>query len=219
PYSIQVNLSEYYALVTHMDDQIGRILEALEQSGLAEDTVIIFSADHGLGVGQHGLLGKQNMYDHSLRVPWIIAGPEIPKGKTISQPIYLQDAMATCLELAGASIPDSVEFQSVLPLIRGELSSARTAVYSCYTYHQRAVTDGHYKLIVYPMIHTELLFDLSKDPLETTNLAGNPEYQTVLEKARAQLKNQMLLMNDPLDLDDPVASAKAFEKSKRKAKH
>lgn len=201
PYSIQVNISEYYALISHMDDQIGRILASLDEAGLSEDTIIIFTADHGLGVGQHGLIGKQNMYDHSLRVPWIIAGPNIPEGKTIHQPIYLHDAMATCLDLADISKPDYVEFQSVLPLLQNDFSQARSSVYSCYIDHQRAVTDGQYKLIVYPKIDVELLFDLTKDPLEMVNVINNPEYQAVLKKARLELSQQMHIMNDPLSFD------------------
>ena len=76
-----------------MDEQIGRILDGLETSGMDKNTYIFFSADHGLGVGHHGLLGKQNLYEHSTRVPFIISGPGIPKKKRISTPVYLQDIM------------------------------------------------------------------------------------------------------------------------------
>ncbi len=77
PHAVQVHRQEYYALITHMDAQIGRILESLKATGKADNTWIFFSADHGLAVGQHGLLGKQNMYDHSVRVPFIVVGPNV----------------------------------------------------------------------------------------------------------------------------------------------
>ena len=84
--AVKVNRREYYAIITHMDAQIGRILDGLEKSGMANNTYIVFSADHGLGCGHHGLLGKQNMYDHSIRVPWIIAGPGASPANPASSP-------------------------------------------------------------------------------------------------------------------------------------
>ena len=78
-HSIKVNRQEYYAIITHMDEQIGRILDGLKSSGMEKNTYIFFSADHGLGVGHHGLLGKQNLYEHSTRVPFIVSGPGVQK--------------------------------------------------------------------------------------------------------------------------------------------
>jgi choline-sulfatase len=118
-YSVKVNRQEYFALITHMDDQIGRIIQALQESGQADNTYIIFTADHGLAVGRHGLIGKQNMYDHSMRVPFMVVGPNIKKGEQNTAPIYLQDIMPTALELAGAPIPEYVEFKSIMPLLEG----------------------------------------------------------------------------------------------------
>ncbi|MEC7609986.1 MAG: sulfatase-like hydrolase/transferase, partial [Verrucomicrobiota bacterium] len=119
-YSVKVNRQEYYAIITHMDYQIGRILDALDESGKADNTYIFFTADHGLAVGHHGLLGKQNMYEHSLRVPFIIVGPGVDKNTTIKEPIYLQDIMPTTLELAGTEVPKSVEFKSLLPILHDD---------------------------------------------------------------------------------------------------
>jgi choline-sulfatase len=212
PYSIQVNISEYYALITHMDAQMGRILKALQKSGVADNTIVLFSADHGLAVGHHGLLGKQNMYDHSLRVPWLISGPGIPKGKSIDAPIYIQDAMATCLDLAGVKKPDYIDFQSVLPMVHGDMSKARKDMYSCYVNFQRMVSDGKYKLIVYPQVKVELLYDMKNDPLEKENLSANPEYAKVMERMRLKLAEQMKLMKDPVDLKDPIHSFKGQRK-------
>ncbi|HAV61561.1 MAG TPA: choline-sulfatase, partial [Verrucomicrobiales bacterium] len=110
-HAVKVHRQEYYAIITHMDAQIGRILDALEATGKADNTHIFFTADHGLAVGHHGLLGKQNMYEHSLRPPLIVAGPGIPRGRRIEARVYLQDIMPTTLELAGAPVPDHVEFR------------------------------------------------------------------------------------------------------------
>ena len=208
PYSIQVNLSEYYALITHMDAQIGRIMAALKKSGKADNTIVIFSADHGLAVGHHGLLGKQNMYDHSVRVPWLISGPGIPKGKTIHAPIYLQDAMATCLDIAGVKKPEYIDFESVMPMVNGDMSKARKDMYSCYVNFQRMVSNNKYKLIVYPQVNVELLYDMKEDPLEKKNLSSSPEYAKVMKRMRLKLSQQMKLMKDPVDLNDPVNSFK-----------
>ena len=80
---------------------VGRILDSLEATGKADNTWIFFTADHGLAVGQHGLMGKQNMYDHSVRVPFMVVGPGVKAGQKIDEPIYLQDVMPTTLELCG----------------------------------------------------------------------------------------------------------------------
>ena len=208
-YSTKVNRSEYYALISHMDTQIGHILDALEATGKADNTIIIYSADHGLGVGQHGFLGKQNMYEHSVRAPWIISGKGIPKGKTVSQPIYIQDAMATCLDLGGVKKPEHVEFESVMPLLKGDATKARKQMYSCYISFQRMVTENKFKYILYPLIKKERLFDLENDPFELNDLAGDSKHADKLKHMRTVLDQQMKAMNDPMDLSDPEASYKA----------
>jgi choline-sulfatase len=174
-HAVKVNRREYYAIITHMDAQIGRILGALEASGEAENTLILFTADHGLGVGEHGLMGKQNMYDHSVRVPLVVAGPGIPAGRIIDTPVYLQDVMPTTLDVAGVPVPDFVQFRSLIPLIRGRADDSYPAIYGGYRHLQRMVTQGDYKLIIYPAVGKRLLYNLSEDPLEERNLADDPE--------------------------------------------
>ncbi|NOX99524.1 MAG: sulfatase-like hydrolase/transferase [Verrucomicrobia bacterium] len=175
-HAIKVNRQEYYALITHMDVQIGRILKALDESGRADNTWIFFTADHGLAIGEHGLMGKQNMFEHSLRVPMMVVGPGVEKGKRIDTRVYLQDVMPTSLELAGAKIPEHVQFQSLLPLLDGKTDGARDAIYGAYLTGQRAVVAGDYKLILYPRAPKALLFNVKKDPLEMTDIfPGNKE--------------------------------------------
>ena len=123
-----------------MDEQIGRILDALEASGKAENTYIFFTADHGLAVGEHGFIGKQNMYDCSMRVPMLMSGPGLEAGKVVDEPVYLQDIMATSLELAGVEKPEQVDFNSLLPLASGKTKkSVYNLIYGAYFGVQRMI--------------------------------------------------------------------------------
>jgi choline-sulfatase len=199
--AVKVHRQEYYAMITHLDAQIGRILDALQESGQADNTWIFFTSDHGLAVGHHGLFGKQNMYDHSLRVPFVVTGPGVSADAKISAPIYLQDVMATALELAGAPKPEEVEFHSLLPLLRGESSpAARDAIYGAYLQLQRAVIHDGWKLILYPKAGVARLYHVAADPDELRDLAGDPAHA---ERRQALFDRLLALQRelaDPLDL-------------------
>lgn len=199
--AVKVNRQEYYAIITHMDTQIGRILDALEKSGKADNTYIFFTADHGLACGHHGLMGKQNMHDHSVRVPFMIVGPKVAKDKKLDTSIYLQQVMPTTLELAQAEKPEQVEFQSLLPTLNGKKSQLHDAIYGAYMMTQRMVTQDGYKLIVYPKIGKKLLYDLKKDPLETTDLADMPAQKERIAKMLKTLKGLQQKTGDPLKLE------------------
>ena len=197
-YAVKVNRQEYFALITHMDDQIGRVLAALEKSGMAENTYIVFTADNGLAVGRHGLAGKQNMYDHSVRVPFMVVGPDVKPGLEIDTPIYLQDIMPTSLQLAGASVPADVDFQSLLPLLHGETGEHYKTITGAYIGTQRMITSDEWKLIAYPLIKKMKLFNLKNDPQEMTNLALNPEYASVVKRLSTMLEDEMDKQGDPM---------------------
>lgn len=197
-----MNRQEYYAIITHMDVQVGRILDALDKSGKADNTYTFFTADHGLAVGQHGLMGKQNLFDHSVRVPFIVMGPGIPEGKKMEGWIYLQDVMPTSLELAGVEIPDHVQFKSVMPIIEGKRQRNYDAIYGGYLGVQRAVTQGDYKLLLYPKIEKVLLFNVKKDPWEIHDLAGEPENKTLLKSLFARLLELQKETGDTLELKE-----------------
>ncbi|MCP4644077.1 MAG: sulfatase-like hydrolase/transferase [bacterium] len=197
-YAVKVHRQEYYAIITHMDEQIGRVLDALERTGQADNTYIFFTADHGLACGHHGLLGKQSMFDHSMRAPLIVNGPGLPKRKRISTPVYLQDIMPTTFELAGAPTPEHVEFRSLLPLITKERDEQYEAIYGAYMDRQRMVMDDRMKLIWYPKIDRVLLFDLKKDPQEMRDLSENPKHAEELVALKAKLKALQEEMGDPL---------------------
>jgi arylsulfatase A-like enzyme len=208
-YSVKVNRQEYYAIVTHMDAQVGRILDALEKTGKADNTYIFFTADHGLGCGQHGLLGKQNMYDHSMRVPMMVCGPNVPKNKKLDTPVYLQDIMASTLDLAGIEKPDHVQFKSLMPLISGKKKSNYDAIYGAYQPNsQRMVTKGDYKLIMYPKIKKIKLFNLKADPKEMKNLAAGKTNASIITKLFKTFTELQKQTGDTLKINIKEYSAK-----------
>ncbi len=198
--AVKVNRQEYYAIITHLDQQVGRILDELEASGKAGETFIFYSADHGLAVGEHGLMGKQNMFDHSVRVPLLVSGPGIAKGTKNGERVYLQDIMATTLDLAGVEKPDYVEFNSLMPLLTGKAKKGYDAIYGAYLDGQRAITHDDYKLVLYPRAPAALLFNVAKDPFETKNLAENPEMSPIVKLLFSKLLDLQEEMEDELDL-------------------
>lgn len=206
-YATKVNIQEYYAIITHLDAQIGGILDALEASGKMDNTYIFFTADHGLAVGKHGLFGKQNMFDHSIRPPMFFTGPDIPKGKTVNADVYLQDIMATSLELAGIEKPEYVEFNSFLPQAKGEKQESHyEEIYGAYIDHQRMIRKDGFKLIVYPRVEKILLFDLDKDPDEIQNLADDDNQSARVKSMFSDLIELQKEMEDDLDLQHIYAA-------------
>ncbi len=199
-YAVKVNRQEYYAIISHMDTQIGRILDALQATGKQDNTWIFFTADHGLAVGHHGLLGKQNMYEHSVRVPFIVVAPSVGQGEQIDTPIYLQDVMPTTLQLAAVDRPDHVQFKSLLPLLKERGGPHYDAIYGAYTKQQRMVVDDGYKLILYPNVPKVRLFHVASDPHEMTDLANDPKYQPVIRKLFETFRQLQQETGDTLDL-------------------
>lgn len=167
PEAVKKEIAEYYALISHMDDQIGRILDAVD-----ENTIVVFAGDNGLAVGQHGLLGKQNLYEHSIRVPLIVAGPGIPRGRKSEALVQILDCFATLCDLAGVAKPATVEGLSFAPALRGQAFAGRSHTLHYYRDLQRAVRTRTHKLIRYTVKGqtTQQLFDLRRDPWEMNSL-------------------------------------------------
>ncbi|MEL6111079.1 MAG: sulfatase-like hydrolase/transferase [Planctomycetota bacterium] len=203
PVAVKTNRQEYYAIITHMDAMIGRIVAALEATGKADNTWIFFTADHGLAVGQHGLMGKQNLYDHSVRVPLIVAGPQALKGKQIDEPVYLQDIMPTTLELAEIDKPSHVEFNSLLPMLGGE-PSPYEAIYGAYLTKQRSIRTKTHKLILYPSANIVRLYDLVADPHEMNDIAA--DNRPLVEELFGKLQTLQTEMKDEVALTLPPAT-------------
>lgn len=170
---IRDQLAEYYGLITHLDEQVGRILDALKSSGHADNTIVVYAADNGLALGSHGLLGKQSVYEHSMRVPLIIAGPGIPAGRDTSALTCLPDLYPTLCDLAAIPCPSDLDGFSLRPLWTETKQKVRDSLFLPFTEIQRAVLDERWKLICYPQIAHFELFDLQSDPHERTNLIDN----------------------------------------------
>ena len=200
-YAVKKHRQEYYAIITHLDEQIGKILDALESTGEMDNTYIFFTADHGLSVGQHGLIGKQTLYDHSIRVPLMVVGPDVPKGQKLSQDVYLQDIMASSLEVAGIKKPSYVEFNSFMDLVKGKTQKGNyDAIYGAYVHWQRMIRKDDFKLLIFPEIDKVLLFDLENDPEEIDDLFGKPEYTNKIKSLFKDLIELQKSMGDELDL-------------------
>ena len=200
-HSIKVNRQEYYAIITHMDEQIGRILDGLKSSGMEKNTYIFFSADHGLGVGHHGLLGKQNLYEHSTRVPFIVSGPGVPKNKRVSSPIYLQDIMPSTLAIAGVKKPNHVQFKNIMPLATGKTKiPPYKEIYGAYLDAQRSITINNMKLLVYPNVPTVRVYDINKDPFELNDIAKTKHGRAITLKLFPRLIKLQQEMGDELNL-------------------
>jgi arylsulfatase A-like enzyme len=197
---IRDQLAEYYGLITHMDQQIGRILAALEQSGQAGNTIIIFAADNGLALGSHGLLGKQSVFEHSMRVPLVLVGPGIPRGKSTPAFTYLLDVFPTLCDVTGIAPPSGLEGESLRPLWDGKEARLRDSVFLPYLEVQRAVRDDRWKLIAYPKIGHLQLFDLQNDPHETTNVIDRPQSAELVPRLMKLMKQWQARVGDTLEL-------------------
>lgn len=198
-YSVKVHRQEYYSIITHLDDQIGKILNFLKKTGLDKNTYVLFTADNGLAIGNHGLMGKQNMYDHGMRVPMIISGPGLPENEICDIPVYLQDIMPTSLELAGIDKPSWVEFKSLIPTYQNH-EQHYPEIYGAYMNLQRMVRTNDFKLIIYPELRVIRLYNIAEDPEEMIDIADNPEYEQVIKDLAHRLKRQQEYMDDTLDL-------------------
>jgi len=202
-YAVKVHRQEYYAIISHLDAQIGRILARLEETGQAENTLIFFTADHGLSVGQHGLMGKQSMYDHSMRPPLLLVGPGIPEGRREKMEVYLQDLMPTALDYAGGEVPEWVEFNSLRPIVEGtQTTSSYPEIYGAYMDLQRMIRVDDYKMIVYPRAGVIKLFDLINDPSEKFNLAGARSQKERVLEMFGRLQEVQVALGDTLDLSN-----------------
>jgi len=189
PEVIQSILSDYYALIHQLDDRIGDIVEVLKTNGLYDNTIIVYTADNGLAVGSHGLLGKQNLYEHSTQVPLIIKGPGVPENERFDAFVYLYDLYPTLAELAGIPMPEDIDGKSLLKVLNGTVKEIRSSLFTAYRHTVRAVRDREWKLIRYPERDYTQLFNLSTDPYEMENLASDKQYGKKKDELMALLKD------------------------------
>lgn len=197
PEDVKRERAVYFALVQNVDAQVGRIVHELEQSGLQDRTLIVFGSDHGLALGSHGLMGKQNQYEHTINVPLIIAGPSVRAGTRSRVQCYLRDLYPTVCELVGVTVPPGVHGRSLIKALDGDPAEVHPAIVGRFTDTQRMIrTPDGWKLIIYPKIHRIQLFNLNDDPLEIANLADGRVNSARIAELTTLLENELLRTGD-----------------------
>ena len=186
---VREHLAEYYGMISHLDDAVGQIISSLKDKRVLDNTIIVFAGDNGLAVGQHGLFGKQNHYEHSIRVPLIFSGPNIPQGEKRDTYAYLLDIFPTLCEMTGTECPNSVEGNSLVKSIESSEYKNREDLFFAYTDMMRSVKKDPFKLInaIHDGTRFVQLFDLKNDPLELKNLASDDAHADTLKSLEAKL--------------------------------
>lgn len=188
----------YYALITHIDYEVGRFLNTLAEFGQLHNTVILFASDHGELLGDHHLFRKSLPYEGSANIPFILSDPGnhlgLRKNTMVEEVVEIRDIMPTLLDAAGVEIPASVEGKSVVPLGRGDNKDWREYIHGEHTLGNRSfhfITNGKDKYIWFSQTGEEQFFDLEKDPQELHNAVEEPEYQALIKKRREQLITEL----------------------------
>ncbi len=228
--TIRNEIGRQFACNENIDIQIGRVLKKLKAMGELDNTYIIYTADHGMAIGRHGLQGKQNLYEHTWRVPFIVKGPGIKPGSRAQGNIYLLDTLATVCGLAGIAPPATNEGRSAVPVLMGKTQTVRDTLFGVYCGGtkpgMRSVRRGDWKLIKYDVMNGTVrktqLFNLKINPHEYLaehhamrkfaephpeqfNLAHNPKYAAKRKEMEALLLKEMQRLDDPFPLwDQPV---------------
>ncbi|MBI5799177.1 MAG: sulfatase-like hydrolase/transferase [Verrucomicrobia bacterium] len=224
--TIRNELGREFACGENIDIQIGRVLAKLKATGELDNTYIIYTADHGMAIGRHGLQGKQNLYQHTWRVPFIVKGPGIKPGSRVEGNIYLLDVLATLCDLAGIAAPETSEGISFKPVLEGKQPTMRDVLFGVYSGGtkpgMRSVKKGDWKLIQYDVmngaVREQQLFNLAENPNEFVkehhareviaqtgvkpephqlNLATDPRHAAKLAEMQALLLSEMRRLHDP----------------------
>lgn len=208
----QKYIKDYLACVASVDDNVGRLLDYLERSGLGENTVVIYSSDQGFFLGDHNWYDKRFMYEESIKMPFLIRYPgEIKPGSVNDKMILNVDFAPTFLDLAGAPVPKDVQGRSFKPLLEGRTPKDWRDIWYYRYYHYPAdhrvqphygVRAERYKLIYFNRINEWELFDLKKDPNELNNLYANPKYARTVGKLKGEMTRLRLELDDHDQLQD-----------------
>jgi len=218
-WAYQRYIKDYLRCVASIDDNVGRLLDFLEKEGLTKNTIVIYTSDQGMFLGEHGYFDKRFMYEESIRMPFIIRYPQEAKpGMVIDDIILNVDFAPTFLDYAGIETPDEMQGQSFRPILRGERPEDwRTSMYYRYWMHlahhwvpaHYGIRTKRYKLIYYygqplgmkgaipqPTEPEWELFDLKRDPHEMNNVYEDPAYADVVERLKDEMKNLQKELND-----------------------
>lgn len=213
-------IGRQFACSENIDIQIGRVLDKIKAMGELDNTYIFYTADHGMAIGRHGLQGKQNLYEHTWRVPFIAKGPGIKAGSRATGNTYLLDVLPTLCDVAGIEIPDTIQGTSFRPVLEGTQSHIRDVLYGAYCGGTkpgiRCVKQGDWKLIKYDVmdgtVRETQLFNLRANPHEflpqhkkgglLTDLAEAPAHAAKRKELEALLLSEMQRLKDPYRLWD-----------------
>lgn len=205
--AVKEEIAKYYGLITQMDEQIGKVLQTLKDTGDYDNTIIIFLGDHGLAIGRHGLLGKMNMYRHSTETPLIFVGPGIPKNRRTDALVYLHDLFPTTCSMVGVPVPATVEGKDLTPIIEGKTKDVRDSIFCANANLQRMVRTHRYKLIRFYHDEKEQIgsdrfcfFDLETDPNELHDLINDPAQKERIEEFKTLLTDWQTKLKDPFAL-------------------
>jgi len=214
---VRETIADYYRYVSYLDQEIGRVLDALDASPHAKNTIVVFTPESGVARGQHGLIGKQNCYEHSMRVPLVLAGPGIPADRRTSAMCYVFDVLPTLGKLCGVAGPRTSEGVDFTGTVKDPGRAARPHLVFAYKGVQRAVRDDRWKLIRYPRINKTQLFDLQADPGEITDLADKPGQAARVENLITLMSEELKGFGDtaPLTSANPLPAEWEPPKAKR----
>jgi arylsulfatase A-like enzyme len=247
--TIRNELGREYACSENIDIQIDKVLKKLKKMGELENTYVIYTSDHGIAIGRHGLTGKQNLYEHTWRVPFIINGPGIKAGTRVEGNIYLSDILPTLCDLADVKIPKTVEGKSFKSILEGKETAIRETMFGVYCGGSkpgmRSVKKGDWKLIKYDLmdgtVRKTQLFNLKENPNEfliehhdsqitsltgvkpkanQINLADDPTYASKRKEMEDLLLKEMKKWGDPYRMwDQPKKPKRTKEQKKQKLKN
>ena len=203
PVEVRRHLHEYYAVISGLDFHIGRLLAKLADRKVSGETIIVFTSDHGLAVGSHGLFGKQNLYEHSMRVPLVFDGPGIQAGSSDAL-VYLLDLLPDALR-SGRREGSGEHRRREPGADPARRKTACAPLGTAYRDVQRAVRNERWKLIRYPQVNRTQLFDLQNDPDEMRNLADDPGQAERIARMTQLLQKWQGTVGDrqPLVVDNP----------------
>ncbi len=190
-YDVKTMLAEYYRYVSLLDVQVGRVLDAVDASPYATDTLIVFAADSGVARGSHGLIDKQNLYEHSMRVPLIVAGTGIAADKRSEAMCSLFDLMPTLGKLCGVATTQGSNGREFTSVLKEPAQPGRPFLMFGYKTIRKVLSDGRWKLIRYPHVDRTQLFDLQSDPFETRDLSADPAQAERIKAMLAKLATEM----------------------------
>jgi arylsulfatase A-like enzyme len=205
-------MQDYLGTISSVDDNIGRVLDYLDESGLAENTIVVYTSDQGFYLGEHGWFDKRFVYDESFKTPLLIRWPnEIKPGTTNDEMVQNLDFAQTFLDLAGITAPNDMQGESLVPLLKGDVESwSREAVYyHYYEYPSVHMVKRHYAIVTkeFKLVHFYYdvdeweLYDRLRDPQEMNNVYADPAYAEIVQKLHKELEELRIQYKDSPELD------------------